>query len=119
MKKIALIFSYSPYGNSFSQEGLDLLISLTGYTNRIGVFFIGDGILNCIKKQKSKKIYFLNYTKRFKILNFLGIKRFYCNISTLKSRGLFGIKNFFLKINILSDINFKNELCTFDHIINF
>ncbi|CAL4324528.1 Protein TusC [Buchnera aphidicola (Chaitophorus populicola)] len=119
MKNIAVIFSYSPYGNSFSQEGLDLLISLTGYTNKIGVFFIGDGILNCIKKQYSKNIYFLNYTKRFKILNILGIKKFYCNVSTLKTRGLLHKKNFFLKINILDDMNFKNKLHTFDHIINF
>ncbi|CAL4324223.1 Protein TusC [Buchnera aphidicola (Chaitophorus sp. 3695)] len=119
MKNIGFIFSYSPYGNSFSQEGLDFLISLTGYTNKIGVFFIGDGILNCIKKQYAENIGLLNYTKRFQILNILGIKKFYCNISTLKSRGLLGTKNFFLKIKILNDFNFKNKLCTFDHIINF
>lgn len=119
MKNIALIFSHSPYGNSFSEEGLDLLISLTGYTTQIGVFFIGDGILNCLEKQNAEKICFLNYTKRFKILNILEVNKFYSNVSTLKSRGFMYIKKFFLKIKILSDIDFKNKLCTFDHIINF
>ncbi|NIH16466.1 MAG: sulfurtransferase complex subunit TusC [Buchnera aphidicola (Periphyllus lyropictus)] len=119
MKNIAVVFTHSPYGNTIGQEGLDVIISLASYTNKISVFFFGDGVFQCIKKFFIKCINFYDYSKKFKILTILGIKNFYCEKLSLKSRGLFDINNFFLKLKVIKMKVFLKKLSKFDHILNF
>jgi len=96
MKTVAVIFSHSPHGNTLGQEGLDLAISLTSYTKKIGIFFFNDGVFQFLKKQKTTEYNFFNYSNRFEMLIFLGVKKFYCDKTSLNKRGLFGKNNFFL-----------------------
>ncbi|NIG99323.1 MAG: sulfurtransferase complex subunit TusC [Buchnera aphidicola (Periphyllus acericola)] len=119
MKSIAIIFSHSPFGNFLSKDGLDFSISLTAYSKKIEIFFIGDGVFQCLKNKNSNYIYCYDYTQRFKILKTLGVKKFYCDQSSLESRGLLNIKNFIVTMNILNTKNFINKLSFFDHILNF
>ncbi|WP_343183501.1 sulfurtransferase complex subunit TusC [Buchnera aphidicola] len=119
MKNIAIIFSNSPYGNIISQDGLDITISLTTIVNKIEIFFVGDGVFQCLKYKNPSYIRSLDYTKKFKILKILGVKKFYCDKFSLKSRGLLNISNFLFSINILNIKNFIKKISKFDHILNF
>ncbi|CAL4324212.1 Protein TusC [Buchnera aphidicola (Periphyllus testudinaceus)] len=119
MKTIAIIFSHSPYGNILGQDGLDCALSLTSCTKKIEIFFIGDGVFQILKYKNPKYIKIFDYTKKFKMLKILGVKKFYCDQISLQSRGLFNIYNFSFTVKILeTDILFK-KLSNFDHILNF
>lgn len=77
MKSIAFIFSHAPHGNTLGREGLDMLLSFSLVFQRIGVFFIDDGVLQLVPNQNTKHIFLRNYTRSFKILSLYGITDFF------------------------------------------
>ncbi|CAL4324219.1 sulfurtransferase complex subunit TusC [Buchnera aphidicola] len=119
MKDIAVIFSHSPHGNNIGREGLDLAISLTPYTKKIGIFFLSDGIFQFLKKKNIKEVYSSNYSDRFQALFFLGVRNFYCDYQSLKDRGVLSLKNFLFPIKVLNTRKFMKKINDFDHILNF
>ncbi|CAL4324128.1 sulfurtransferase complex subunit TusC [Buchnera aphidicola] len=116
---VAVIFSHAPYGNVIGEEGLNLAISLTSYIQKIGIFFLSDGIFQIYKKKITEKSYFSDYSHKFKMLFFLGVKNYYCEKSSLKNRGILNLKNFFLKVKVLNTKKFMKKVNAFNHILTF
>lgn len=77
MKSIAFIFSNVPHGNSISKEGLDVILAFSTLNERIGLFFIEDGVFQLIPKQLPKFILSFNYIKTFKLFLLYGISDFF------------------------------------------
>ncbi|QCI16180.1 sulfurtransferase complex subunit TusC [Buchnera aphidicola] len=119
MKIVAFIFSQAPHGTSSGREGLDAILSVSSIIKEIGLFFIGDGVLQLIKSYQSEKILARDYTSCFSILSFYDIKYFYCCKKSLIERGLNYKKDFILNVDILESNALRLKLDRYDAIINF
>lgn len=119
MKKIAIVFSRSPYGSSLGKEGLDFALSASCFTNKLGIFFIGDGIFQIFKNQNSERILLKNFSSSFGILSLFDINNIYLCYDSLRERGF--TKNIDLTVKIIF-LNIKKiiqKINKFDFILNF
>ena len=85
--KIAFLFRTSPHGSSISREGLDAILAATAFCepDDIGVFFIGDGVLNLINHQQPELIQHKDFIRTFKLLDLYDVEqRFICKESLQK-----------------------------------
>ncbi|WP_343128149.1 sulfurtransferase complex subunit TusC [Buchnera aphidicola (Takecallis taiwana)] len=119
MKKIAIIFSHAPYGKTLGQEGLNLALSMSCYTENIGIFFIGDGVFQILKYQQPNFILSKSYFISFKIFIANNINNFYLCYDSLLQRGLYKNVDYVLKLNICSFIKIRKKIKKFDFILNF
>ncbi|WP_343154741.1 sulfurtransferase complex subunit TusC [Buchnera aphidicola (Pseudoregma panicola)] len=118
MKKIAFLFSKSPYGSSKCQDLLDLSLSISFYFEEIALFFVGDGIFQILKNQNPKKIFSNNFSKSFSVFKLCKVSNIYLCKNSLKQRGIISYKNFFMNTFILNSKLFKNKLDLFEAVIN-
>jgi len=119
MKKIAFIFSQSPYGNNVGKEGLNISLAFSLINKKTEFFFVGDGIFQILKNQNTKKILLSNYTISFGIFSIYGITKFYSSINFFEERGLSINDSFLVDLLILDHLSFKKKLGTFDIIFKF
>lgn len=118
-KSIALIFSYSPHGNSYGRETLDLILSISVCT-KISLFFLDDGVFQLFVNQNPKYILSKNYTNAFKILSSLyKINNFYCCLDSLKERGLNENVNYLINVIFLNNFFLKKKIKFHDYILKF
>lgn len=87
--KLAFVFTESPFASSASREGLDALLAATAFVDeeQIGVFFIGDGVLNLYPQQPhllSQK----DIQAAFKLLDLYEIEQRYSAQEAWQSVGL-------------------------------
>lgn len=79
--KLAFLFRTAPHGNAISREGLDALLAATAFCDEeeIGVFFIGDGVLNVLDGQNPELLLQKDFIRTFKLLDLYDIEqRFVC-----------------------------------------
>lgn len=88
MNHIAFIFTNPSHGNSAGREGLDAVLAMSSLSEKISLFFIGDGVFQLLKNQKSNIILSHNYTDTFGVLSLYSIKNSYICKNSLISRGL-------------------------------
>ncbi|CAL4324367.1 sulfurtransferase complex subunit TusC [Buchnera aphidicola] len=119
MKKIAVVFSCSPHGNSLGKEGLDFVLSASCLTNNLSLFFIEDGIFQILSNQDTRGILLKNYSLSFRALSFFNINSFYLCYDSLLERGCFKDTDFILPVNLLNSKQIRSKLYEFDHILNF
>ncbi|QCI19530.1 sulfurtransferase complex subunit TusC [Buchnera aphidicola] len=119
MNNIAFVFSHLPYGTSNGQEGLNAALALSSFTNKIGLFFINDGVLQLSKQQNSKNIFFYKYTHAFRIFSIYCEKKCYLHLESVNKRGIFFFDDFLVNIEVLNTLSFKKKLNSFNCIVNF
>ncbi|QJC33799.1 sulfurtransferase complex subunit TusC [Enterobacteriaceae endosymbiont of Donacia provostii] len=122
MNKIAFIFSKSPYGNIINKEGIDIILSISSFTEDIALFFIGDGILQIYSKQNTKNFLLNNYNISLNILKFCNINNYYICSESLKTLGIEKNNkknNWMLPIKIIHPLIWKKKINNYDIIINF
>ncbi|WWO95442.1 MAG: sulfurtransferase complex subunit TusC [Candidatus Dasytiphilus stammeri] len=119
MKPIAFVFLHSPYGTSSGREGLDIVLATAAFTNEIGLFFIGDGVLQLYPFQNSNKILTRHYVKSFQILDIYDIKYIYVCGMSLIQRGINLKTNFVISVEILYPSDLKTKLHSFEKILTF
>ncbi|UAJ66084.1 sulfurtransferase complex subunit TusC [Candidatus Schneideria nysicola] len=85
MNSIAFVFNQGSYGNASSREGMDVLLAVSSIYDKIGIFFISDGILLLVPNQNPQNILLYNFIKAFNLLPIYGIKNIYlCKNSLIK-----------------------------------
>lgn len=119
MNKIAIIFSNAPYGNNLGNEGLNIALSITCYTESIGFFFIGDGVLQLLDHQKPDQILSKSYFNSFKMLNIHNMGNFYVCYDSLLQRGLNKKRFHDLNLNIFNFTRMRHQILQFDVLLNF
>ncbi|SBT81888.1 Protein TusC [secondary endosymbiont of Trabutina mannipara] len=121
MKSIAFIFTNGPYGNTSSSEGLDLLLAISSLSksNKIGVFFISDGVLLLLSKQQPAKILAKNFTVKFSILSIYDINQIYMCADSAMERGLNSNIEYILDFEFLSAKYLRHYLSKYNVILTF
>ncbi|MXP51288.1 sulfurtransferase complex subunit TusC [Pantoea sp. SoEX] len=119
MKSVAFVFSHMPYGTSSGLEGLNAALAVGRLNKNLGIFFIGDGILQLYPDQHPEIILNRHYYSTFYVLKLYGIKKYYLCFDSLVERGL-SVKEFhLLDVNIVDSKTIKKQLVSYDHVLTF
>ncbi|WMY94882.1 MAG: sulfurtransferase complex subunit TusC [Arsenophonus sp.] len=119
MKKIAFVFMNIPHGTSGGREGLDLLLATSVLTEKIGIFFVSDGVCQLLTQQNPNKILSRDYIVTYKLLSFYNINDRYICQEDLEKRGFSSNSCFILPVTILSVDQLKYNLKKYDVVLTF
>ncbi|WP_343152667.1 sulfurtransferase complex subunit TusC [Buchnera aphidicola] len=119
LSSVAFIFSNAPHGDHCSREGLDYVLASSLFFQKIGLFFIGDGIFQIFKNQQPKKIFSKNYISAFCILPTYNFSNFFVCSESLFERGIIKKSNFLLKVRLLNKNHIRKKINKFSIILNF
>lgn len=119
MKKVAFVFTQAPHGNSAGREGLDALLATSALSENIGVFFIGDGVLQLLSAQQPEKILARNYIATFGVLPLYDVEDCYLCETALQERGLQQVNNWVLPAEILPVDRLRQTLASYDVVMTF
>ncbi len=119
MKRVAFLFTHAPHGSASGREGLDALLATSALSEDIGVFFIGDGVLQLLPGQQPGKILARDYIATFGVLPLYDIERcFVCNAS-LRERGFDEQQALVLDVARLAPDALRARLQDYDIFLTF
>lgn len=87
MKRVAFVFKSAPHGSAAGREGLDALLATSALTEDIGVFFVGDGIMQLVPEQQPAQILARDYIATFRVLPLYDIEQCYLCAASVRERG--------------------------------
>ena len=118
MSKLAFVFHTAPHQTSAGREALDAVLAASAYSEEIGVFFIGEGVLQLLQSQQPDLILSRNYISAFKLLDLYDIEaRFICQDS-LKAWGI-DVSELIIDGAVIPRKNVAEQLASFDKIVNY
>lgn len=118
MKRVAFVFMTPPHGSSAGREGLDALLATSALTEEIGVFFVGDGVLQLLSEQKPTAILARDYIPAFKLMALYDIEECWLCAASLRERGLRD-PSFIIEPEILEPQALRQKLDGYDVILRF
>lgn len=119
MNRVAFVFTQPPHGTSAGREGLDAALATAALSETIGLFFIGDGVLQLTSQQQPDRILARNYIATFGVLPLYDIEQCYLCHESLKARGLTANAPRVLDVEVLDPDALRQRLAEFDRIITF
>ncbi|PWC09346.1 sulfurtransferase complex subunit TusC [Brenneria corticis] len=119
MKRIAFVFTHSPHGSASGREGLDALLAMSALTEDIGVFFIGDGVLQLLPGQQPETILMRNYIATFGVLPLYDIERCYVCAESLQQRGIARDTDWAVDVLLLPPEELRQRLADYHSILSF
>lgn len=119
MKKIAFVFMKTPHGTSSGREGLDALLAASALTEKIGVFFISDGVCQLLVKQNPSKILARDYISTYKLLPLYDINACYICQEDFEARGFSADSSFVLPATVIPADRLRRNLADYDVILTF
>lgn len=119
MKRIAFLFTHSPHGDASGREGLDALLATSALSDDIGVFFIGDGVLQLLPGQQPGKILMRNYIATFGVLPLYDIEHCYLCAASAEQRGLAADNAWVIDVEPLAPEALRATLANYDIVITF
>ncbi|OON39290.1 sulfurtransferase TusC [Izhakiella australiensis] len=88
MKSVAFVFTQPPHGTSAGREGLDALLAVSALSDKIGVFFIADGVLQILSQQQPDRILSRDYIATFGVLPLYDVESCFICDASVRERGL-------------------------------
>jgi tRNA 2-thiouridine synthesizing protein C len=119
MKRVAFVFTHGPHGSSAGREGLDALLATSALSENIGVFFIGDGVLQILPGQQPEKILARNYIATFGVLPLYDVENCYLCETALLERGLQQVTDWVVEAEILPADTLRQKLASYDVVMTF
>ena len=119
MKRVAFVFTRAPHGTAAGREGLDALLATSALSEQVGVFFIGDGVMQLLPHQAPEKILARNYIATFGVLPLYEVEQCYLCEASLQARGLPAELDWVLKAEILPPEALRERLAGYDAIMTF
>ncbi|AHG19928.1 protein TusC [Chania multitudinisentens RB-25] len=119
MKRVAFVFTHGPHGDAGGREGLDALLATSALSEDIGVFFIGDGVLQLLPGQQPEKILARNYIATFGVLPLYDVENCYLCEASLQERGLQQVSDWVLAADILPPEVLRQTLDGYDVVMTF
>ncbi|MFI8417376.1 sulfurtransferase complex subunit TusC [Serratia sp. NPDC078593] len=119
MKRVAFVFTQGPHGSASGREGLDALLATSALSEDLGVFFIGDGVLQLLPGQQPEKILARNYIATFGVLPLYDVEQCYLCAASLQERGLSQVENWVLDAETLAPKALRERLANYDVVLTF
>ncbi len=119
MKRVAFVFTRGPHGTSAGREGLDALLATSALSEQVGVFFVGDGVLQLLPHQTPEKILARNYIATFGVLPLYDVEQCYLCEASLQARGLPVDLDWVLDAEVLAPEALRERLAGFDAVMTF
>lgn len=119
MNRVAFLFTQVPHGSSAGREGLDAVLATGALCEDIGLFFIGDGVLQLQRDQQPEKILARNYVATFGVLELYNITRCFICRDSLEARGQSLTAARVLDAKVLDAAALRQRLATYHRIIRF
>lgn len=117
MKRIAIIFSHPPHGNSKGREALDLALALSDI-NHISVFFVEDGVFHLLPDQQPDKILMRDYISTLAMLDLYDITDIYVCSESWLERNLIAYSTV-IDAKAITKSDIATLLASFDSILTF
>lgn len=119
MKRVAFVFKSAPHGSAAGREGLDALLATSALTEDIGVFFIGDGVLQLMPGQQPGLILARDYIATFRVLPLYDIDQCYLCAASVRERGVSPDNAWVLEAQPLEPDALSEMLHQFDVVLTF
>jgi len=119
MKRVAFVFTQGPHGGTGGREGLDALLATSALSEDLGVFFIGDGVLQLLPGQQPEKILARNYIATFGVLPLYDVEQCYLCQASLQERGLSQVTDWVLEAEVLAPDALRQQLGGYDAVMTF
>lgn len=119
MNRVAFVFTRAPHGSSAGREGLDAALATGALSDDIGLFFIGDGVLQLCSGQQPESIHARHYAATFGVLALYDIEQCYLCRDALLDRGLAERAPRMLDAEILDAPLLRQKLASYDRIVTF
>jgi tRNA 2-thiouridine synthesizing protein C len=119
MRRVAFVFTQGPHGSAVGREGLDALLATSALSEDIGVFFVGDGVLQLLPGQQPEKILARNYIATFGVLPLYDVENCYLCATAIQERGLQQVTDWVLKAEILPADTLRQTLAAYDVVMTF
>lgn len=119
MRRIAFIFMTAPHGSSAGREGLDALLATSALSDEIGVFFVGDGVLQILDGQQPGQILSRDYIATFRVLPLYDIDNLWVCACSLRERGLTLQTPLVLDVTPLEPESLRARLGQYDVVLTF
>lgn len=119
MKRIAFVFTQGPHGSAGGREGLDALLATSALSEELGVFFVGDGVLQLLPRQQPEKILARNYIATFGVLPLYDVEQCYLCQASLQERGLSQVTDWVLEAEVLAPDALRQQLASYDAVMTF
>jgi tRNA 2-thiouridine synthesizing protein C len=87
MDRLLVVISQRPYHSIESQEGLDVILTASVFT-QCSVLFLSDGILQLLPDQRANDMKIKVFTRGYAALPDYGIEKFYCQSIDLEKWSL-------------------------------
>lgn len=119
MNRVAFLFTQAPHGSSAGREGLDAVLATGALSEDIGLFFIGDGVLQLNRDQQPEQILARNYIATFGVLELYDIDQCFICADSLRSRGQSSTAQRVLAAEVLDAAALRAKLATYHRILRF
>lgn len=119
MNRVAFVFTRAPHGSSAGREGLDAALATGALSEEIGLFFIGDGVLQLNLQQQPESIESRHYAPTFGVLALYDIDRCYLCRESLIARGMQVDAARVMDVTLLSAMELRQTLDGYDRILTF
>lgn len=119
MKRVAFVFRSAPHGSTSGREGLDALLATSALSDDIGVFFVGDGVLQLLPNQQPAKVLGRDYIATFRILPLYDIEQCFLCADSLSERGLSAQSSWVIDVEVLDPGVLREKLNQYDVVLTF
>lgn len=119
MKRVAFVFRSAPHGCTSGREGLDALLATSALSEDIGVFFVGDGVLQLLPGQQPAKVLSRDYIATFRILPLYDIEQCFLCAASVRERGLSGQASWVIDAEALEPDALREKLNHYDVVLTF
>ncbi|AIR84680.1 sulfur relay protein TusC [Pantoea sp. BL1] len=119
MNRVAFLFTQAPHGSSAGREGLDAVLATGALSEDIGLFFIGDGVLQLQREQQPEQILARNYIATFGVLDLYDIDQCFVCRESLDARGQSLTAERVMTAEVLDAATLRQTLATYHRILRF
>ena len=88
IKKFLYLNRKAPYGTIYALESLEVVLIGAAFDQDVSLAFVGDGVFQLTKGQKTDGINMKNFSPTYKALGDYDIKKIYVEKESLEERGL-------------------------------
>lgn len=117
-KSVLVVVRRTPYGSSLARTALETALASATFDQKIGLLFMGDGVLQLLPEQDSSAIGVRNIAKLIDSFPLYGLDQLFADETALCQYGL-GPQDLPQNLQQLNDDGMRQLLVRYDHILGF